>query len=145
MNSKPFPSPQGRVLGALTHLTVVAATVVLFSGCVVSRARPARSVTVVETAPPPQRVVVVRDPPGPGNTVVIVKDAPPPPRREVVVERSRPSTRHVWIGGYWRHDGRAYIWAPGRWELPPRARVIWVKPRWELRGGTYVFVDGAWR
>jgi len=78
MNSKPFPSPQGRVLGALTHLTVVAATVVLFSGCVVSRVRPARSVTVVETAPTPQRVVVVRDPPGPGNTVVIVKDAPPP-------------------------------------------------------------------
>src|ERR1035438_5324689 len=33
----------------------------------------------------------------------------------------RPSPRHVWIGGYHRYDGNAYVWTPGRWDVPPRS------------------------
>ena len=74
---------------------------------------------------------------------VVVRVGPP---RAVVEHRSvRPSPRHVWIGGYHRYDGHAYVWEPGRWEVPPREHAVWVAPRWEHRNGGYVFVEGRWR
>lgn len=74
---------------------------------------------------------------------VVVKIAPP----HAVVEHRvvAPSPRHVWIAGYHRWDGHAYVWVPGRWELPPREHAVWVAPRWEHRNGGYVFVEGRWK
>jgi hypothetical protein len=43
-----------------------------------------------------------------------------PPHAIVEMRIARPSRDHVWIGGYHRWDGNAYVWTPGRWELPPR-------------------------
>jgi hypothetical protein len=62
---------------------------------------------------------------------IIVRVAPPPP----IVERRpvRPGPAYVWTGGYHRWDGRAYIWVPGRWAVPPR------------RGGVWAWVPGHWR
>jgi hypothetical protein len=74
---------------------------------------------------------------------VVVKTRPP---RAVVEHRGeRPSPDHVWIGGYHRWDGNAYVWTPGRWEAPPRPHAVWVAPRWEHRSGGYVFVEGRWK
>ncbi len=74
---------------------------------------------------------------------IIVKVRPPVSIRE---RRSvRPSREHVWISGYHRWDGHAYVWEPGRWERPPRAHAVWVAPRWERRRDGYVFVEGRWR
>lgn len=81
--------------------------------------------------------------PGPSREIV-VHGAPPPPRREFIDERHRPSHDAVWLTGYWRHDGRAYVWMPGHWEVPPRGYRTWSEPRWESRGGTYVFIEGRW-
>src|ERR1035437_3795003 len=81
---------------------------------------------------------------GPGPALFI-REPPPPPRRERYSERDRPSPRHMWIAGYWRHDGRVYAWMPGHWDLPPRGYRAWVEPRWENRGGAYVFIEGHWR
>ncbi len=94
-----------------------------------------RETVIVHEAPPP--VVEER--------VVYIHDAPPEPRREVVIERERPSTRHVWVGGCWRHDGRAYVWVAGHWDLPPRGMSVWVAPHYERRGGGYVMIEGFWR
>ena len=69
----------------------------------------------------------------------------PPPHALVEHRAARPSGRHVWIAGYHRWDGRAYVWVPGRWELPPRAHAVWVAPRWQHRHGGYIFVEGYWR
>ena len=68
-----------------------------------------------------------------------------PPR--VIVERrpERPSPRHVWINGYHRWDGHAYVWEGGRWDVPPREHAVWVAPRWQHRHDGYVFVEGRWR
>jgi len=57
-----------------------------------------------------------------------------------------PSRRHIWIAGYHRWDGNAYVWVPGRWELPPAHRRAWVRGHWvhERRNGWY-WVDGHWR
>jgi hypothetical protein len=77
---------------------------------------------------------------------VFVRVAPPPPRTERVVV-VRPSPRHVWVGGYHRWNGRAYVWTPGRWVVPPRRAAVWVPARWTYvpaRHG-YVFVEGHWR
>jgi hypothetical protein len=74
---------------------------------------------------------------------VVVKVRPP---RAVIEHRSpAPSRRHVWIRGYQRWDGRAYVWEPGRWEAPPRAHARWIGPRWTHRRGGWAFREGRWR
>jgi len=74
---------------------------------------------------------------------VVVRVAPP---REIVETRApAPSRAHVWIAGYHSWDGHAYVWVPGRWELPPRPHAHWVKHHWVHRGGGYVLVEGHWR
>jgi len=75
---------------------------------------------------------------------VYVRIGPPAPIVETRVVA--PSRRHVWIAGYHRWDGNAYVWVPGRWELPPAHRRAWVRGHWvhERRNGWY-WVDGHWR
>jgi hypothetical protein len=74
---------------------------------------------------------------------VVVRIGPP---RAIVEHRPpRPHHDHVWINGYHRWDGNAYVWVPGRWEAPPRPHAVWVAPRWEHRHDGYVFVEGRWR
>jgi hypothetical protein len=74
---------------------------------------------------------------------VVVKVRPP---KEVIETRvAAPGPGHVWIGGYHRWDGNAYVWVPGRWERPPREHAVWVRHRWVHRHGGWVLVEGHWR
>jgi len=68
-----------------------------------------------------------------------------PPRAIVEAPPVRPGPRYVWIGGYHRWENNAYVWVPGRWELPPRPHAKWVAHRWVHRGDHWVFVEGRWR
>ncbi len=79
----------------------------------------------------------------PAHAEVVVKLRPPVSIHEERVVR--PSPRHVWVAGYHRWDGHAYVWERGRWEVPPREHAVWVAPRWRHRHDGYVFVDGRWR
>jgi hypothetical protein len=76
---------------------------------------------------------------------VYVRIAPPRPVVERVAVAPRPG--YVWAGGYYRWSGRAYVWVPGQWLRPPRARAVWVAPRWDYVPArhSYVFVAGFWR
>jgi WXXGXW repeat (2 copies) len=74
---------------------------------------------------------------------VVVRVAPPRPIVETRVVA--PSHDHVWIAGYHRWDGNAYVWVPGRWELPPRPHAHWVAHKWVHRHGGYVLVEGHWK
>jgi len=69
---------------------------------------------------------------------------PPPP---VIVETAPapPSPRHVWIGGYHRWDGRAYIWVPGRYEVPRRHYRVWVPGHWVKHRRGWYWSEGHWR
>jgi hypothetical protein len=78
-----------------------------------------------------------------GAAEVVVRVAPPAPIVETRVVA--PSPHHVWIAGYHRWDGRAYVWVPGRWEVPPREHAVWVAPQWRHRSDGYVFVEGRWK
>ena len=74
---------------------------------------------------------------------VVIRVAPP---RAIVEHRGpAPGRDYVWINGYHRWDGHAYVWAPGRWERPPRARARWVSHRYVRRNGGWVFEEGHWR
>ncbi len=79
------------------------------------------------------------------RVAVFVRIAPPRPVIERVVPA--PGPRLVWVGGYYRWNGRAYIWTPGRWVHPPRPGAVWVAPRWVYvpARGSYTFVAGFWR
>jgi len=55
-----------------------------------------------------------------------------------------PGRDYVWIGGYHRWDGRAYVWVPGRWERPPHRHAHWVAHHWVKRHGGWVLIEGHW-
>jgi YXWGXW repeat-containing protein len=74
---------------------------------------------------------------------VYIKIAPPAPIAEVRVVAPGPG--HVWIPGFHRWDGRAYIWVPGRWDLPPRPGVVWVTGHWRHHRHGWYWVEGRWR
>jgi hypothetical protein len=79
-----------------------------------------------------------------GRTRVYVRVGPPAP--VVEVRAGSPGRGRVWVAGYHRWNGHAYVWSPGRWAVPPHARAVWVAPRWvhDRRHGWY-FVAGHWR
>ena len=68
-----------------------------------------------------------------------------PPRGRVERRPPMPSRGYVWTSGYNRWDGHAYMWVPGEWQRPPRARARWVSPQWRRHGREWVFVEGRWR
>ncbi len=78
-----------------------------------------------------------------GAADIVVRVRPP----HVVVEKrpAPPSRGHVWVSGYHRWEGNAYVWTPGRWEQPPRARAHWVAHHWVRRNGGWVLVEGHWQ
>lgn len=69
-----------------------------------------------------------------------------PPAAIVETRVARPGPRHIWIAGYHRWDGHAYVWVSGRWVLPPAGRRAWVAGHWvhHRRSGWY-WVEGHWR
>ena len=74
---------------------------------------------------------------------IVVHVAPPVP---VVEQRGpAPGPGYVWINGYHRWDGSAYVWVPGRWEMPPRPHARWIAHHWVRRNGGWVMVEGHWR
>jgi WXXGXW repeat (2 copies) len=77
------------------------------------------------------------------STHVYVRIGPPAP--VVEVRAVAPGPRYVWIDGYHRWNGRAYVWTPGRWVVPPRAHAVWVPARWVHERRGWYFVEGHWR
>lgn len=73
---------------------------------------------------------------------IYVRIGPPPPRREVVV--ARPGPGYVWVAGYHRWDGRAYVWVPGQWVLPRAGYHRWVPGHWRETHRGWVWVEGHW-
>jgi hypothetical protein len=81
----------------------------------------------------------------PANAAARVYVRVGPPAPIVEVRTAAPSPRHVWIAGYHRWDGAAYVWVPGRWDVPPRPHAVWVPGHWvHARRGWY-FAEGRWR
>ena len=82
-------------------------------------------------------------PPAQAAARIYVRVAPPP----VIVEKVpvAPSPNHVWISGYHRWDGRAYIWVPGRFVVPPRPHAMWVPGHWIHHRRGWYWVEGRWR
>jgi WXXGXW repeat (2 copies) len=78
-----------------------------------------------------------------GAVPIYVKIAPPAPIVETRVVAPGPG--YVWVGGFHRWDGRAYVWVPGRWVLPPRPHAVWVAGHWRHHHRGYYWVEGHWR
>ncbi len=108
------PSPRPR----LTPVTSVAAPAVIAGNTAyVTTSTPVVSTTVVTQAPPALQVEVVL---------------------------AQPSTRHMWLAGFWTWRNDRYEWMAGHWELPPSLGSVWVAPRWEQHDNAYKFYEGYW-
>jgi hypothetical protein len=68
-----------------------------------------------------------------------------PPRAVAEVRVARPGPDYVWVSGYHRWDGAAYVWVPGAWQRPPRAHAAWVPGHWRHERRGWYFVEGHWR
>ena len=74
---------------------------------------------------------------------VVIRIGPPPP---IVERRSPPPDRgYVWIDGYHRWEGGAYVWTPGHWDRPPHRGARWVAHRWEHHRDHWELREGHWR
>lgn len=81
--------------------------------------------------------------PSDANEVVVASPPPPPPPPpEPAPPPPRPG--QVWIAGYHRWNGRAYVWERGHYERPPRSNARYVPAHWEARGRGKVWVNGHW-
>lgn len=89
----------------------------------------------------PRRGVVVVG--APVAAVTYVDHEPPPARHEPVP--AAPGADHVWVGGFWRWEGRAYVWVPGRHVLRPRPRAVWVAGHWARHHRGWYWTEGHWR
>jgi hypothetical protein len=77
------------------------------------------------------------------RTRIYVEIAPPAPI--VDVRAVAPSAGHVWLAGYHRWDGGAYVWVPGYWVVPPRHRTYWVAGGWVQHRRGWYWSGGRWR
>jgi hypothetical protein len=68
-----------------------------------------------------------------------------PPRAVVEHRPPAPGREYVWVNGYHRWEGNAYVWTPGRWDRPPNPHAHWVAHQWVRRGNGWVMVEGHWR
>ena len=76
-----------------------------------------------------------------GRTRYYAPHAPPATRYERV-GRS-PSSRHFWVAGYYRWNGRQHVWYPGRWEVR-RSGYEYVGPRWVFAFNRWEYIPGHW-
>jgi hypothetical protein len=74
---------------------------------------------------------------------VYVSVAPPVP--VVEVQPVAPGPHHVWVAGYHRWDGNAYVWVPGTWVVPPHHYTVWVPGHWTHNHHGHYWVAGHWR
>jgi YXWGXW repeat-containing protein len=79
----------------------------------------------------------------PRGRMYVVVAPPPPPMVEARIVAPGPG--YIWVAGYHRWDGRAYVWMPGTWVRPPHSRARWVPAHWERERRGWYFVEGHWR
>ena len=71
-----------------------------------------------------------------------------PTRPPVAIIETRPiapARGYVWIPGYHRWDGRAYVWVGGRWDEPPRGHRRWAAGQWRHHRNGWYWSEGRWR
>ena len=68
-----------------------------------------------------------------------------PPAPMVERQLDSPGPGYVWQPGYYRWNGRDYVWVAGRYERAPRARARWQPGHWEHARGGWYWVEGRWR
>lgn len=66
-----------------------------------------------------------------------------PPARRYERPSAAPSSRHFWVGGNWRWNGRQHVWNRGRW-VQRRDRYNYVPARWQRRWGRYEYQPSHW-
>jgi hypothetical protein len=145
MNTK-FLSFRREPVGRVACFALLTAGAAFLAGCA---SEPPSRVVSAPPPPPPGQAQAVVVPAGSAVSAqavtpgaVVVTQAPPAMQQEQVLEQ--PSSRHVWIPGYWTWRDNRYVWIAGRWEVPPRSGAMWVAPRWLPEGGAYRFYEGYW-
>lgn len=69
------------------------------------------------------------------------------------VERTgrAPSSRAVWVPGFWDLRGNpmaglraGWIWVPGRWAVPPQHGMHWNAAHWGWQDESWSWIPGHW-
>ncbi|MBK8964346.1 MAG: YXWGXW repeat-containing protein [Candidatus Competibacteraceae bacterium] len=65
------------------------------------------------------------------------------PQTEVITVA--PSSRHVWVPGYWTWRDDDWVWRSGYWESRPYPDALWVPGQWVATANGWRWQDGRWR
>jgi hypothetical protein len=149
MKTISFTPTSQRARRPVLPLLVIGGLTALLSGCVtepeshvVSAPPPGAPVTATTTTTTSTPMVYTAPAAAPGTNTIVVTQAPPSPQQEVV--SARPSSDHVWVGGYWTWRNDRYEWVAGHWVVPPHTGATWIPPRWTAESGAYRFYEGYW-
>ncbi len=69
------------------------------------------------------------------------------PSATATVVRMRPHKPHagaIRVAGYWRWNGKKYIWIQGHW-VKPRRGYVYVPGRWKHNEHGWYWVSGHWK
>ncbi len=81
---------------------------------------------------------------GSANAQIVVRIGPPPPHPVEAVPPP-PHAGYVWVPGYHRWDGHAYVWVAGAYRRPPHRGAVWVPGEWREERGGHVWHAGYWK
>ncbi len=76
------------------------------------------------------------------RTITVINQAPPPPAKEVI--SAQPYIDAVWVAGYWYWAGSRYAWVSGRWITPPGQGMVWYVGGYSAYGSGYIWSSGYW-
>ncbi|MGC1380355.1 MAG: hypothetical protein WA814_04955 [Candidatus Baltobacteraceae bacterium] len=71
-----------------------------------------------------------------------VQFGPPAPIAETVP--APPGSGYYWTPGYWRWNGRRYVWVGGRYAYPPYGGAVWHPGHWVSGPYGWYWREGHW-
>lgn len=72
----------------------------------------------------------------------VVATGPPPMVDEVII--AAPSSRHVWMPGYYSYNRGNYVFINGSYGIPPRGRTSYTQGSWQNTPRGYKRGRGHW-
>jgi hypothetical protein len=72
----------------------------------------------------------------------VVATGPPPMVNEVTAVA--PSSRHVWMPGYYSYNRGNYVFVNGSYGIPPRGKTSYVQGNWHNTSRGYKRDKGHW-
>lgn len=102
------------------------------------------AVLLTSCAMPPKVAPALMPPEPPPYPYLQLAPTEPPAPPAKYVPTSMDPMKEVWHPGYWKYNGRQFVWIAGFFTLRPDPTASWSSDHWEERSYGWAFVPGFW-